>query len=392
LADFNDNYEYKMKPMKRIIYFLIVVAMGSTTAWAQNAKVVSAYNYLKSGELDKAREYIDEAILHEKTMNNEKTWRYRGQIYQGLAMSDSTADQKMLIEEATKSFEKGMELDAKGSWSEEYESGMNNVQILALNAGIEAYNDQDYASSRDLFLMSAQTSEKMGRVDTMAIYNGGLAAEQAEDYDNAIKQYRRAAELGYLGPQMYIYMGNLYTKQEKPEEYLAIIQEGRKAYPDNTDLIVYELNYYLQNGKFEEAENNLLLAIEKEPQNKQLYFSLGVVYDNLGDKEKAVKSYEDAISVDPEYFDAVYNLGAMYFNQAVEMNNNANEIKDNKKYDAARAEAKEIFKKAKPHLEKAHEIDPKDMGAMQSLSSLYALLNETEKYQEMKAKLEAYKN
>ncbi len=378
--------------MKRIFYLLFAVALGSTSALAQNAKVVSAYNYRNSGELDKARALIDEAILHEKTMNSEKTWRYRGTIYQGLALTDSTADLKMLIEEAAKSYKKGMELDTKGNYTDEYTDGMNNVHLIALNAGIEAYNAQDYEASRDLFLMSAQTSESLGRTDTMAIYNSGLAAEQAEDYVNALKQYRRAAELGYLGPQMYIYMGNLYTKQEKPEEYLKVIQEGRQVYPENTDLIVYELNYYLQNGKFEEAENNLLLAIENEPDNKQLYFSLGVVYDNLGDKEKAVKAYEDAIRVDPEYFDAVYNLGAMYFNQAVEMNNKANDIQDNKKYDAARAEAKEVFKKAKPHLEKAHEIDPNDMGAMQSLSSLYVLLNETDKYQEMKAKLGATQN
>lgn len=378
--------------MKRIIYLLFAVVLGTTSALAQNPKVVSAYSYLKSGELDKARENIDAAIVHEKTMNNEKTWRYRGNIYQGLALTDSTGDKKMYIEEAAKSYKKGMELDSKGTWTDDYSQGMETVRVLALNAGIEAYNAKEYETSRDLFLMSAQTSESMGVTDTMAIYNSGLAAEQAEDYENALKQYRRAAELGYLGPQMYIYMGNLYTKQEKPEEYLKVIQEGRKVYPDNTDLIVYELNYYLQNEKFEEAENNLLLALEKEPDNKQLYFSLGVVYDNLGDQEKAVKAYENAIAVDPEYFDAVYNLGAMYFNQAVEMNNKANDIQDNKKYDAARAEAKEVFKKAKPHLEKAHAIDPKDLGAMQSLSSLYVLLNETDKYQEMKAKLEATQN
>jgi hypothetical protein len=44
-----------------------------------------------------------------------------------------------------------------------------------------------------------------------------------------------------------------------------------------------------------------------------------------------------------------------------------------------------------PHLEKAHELDPSDMGAMASLQQLYALLDMTEKYQEIKAEVEAAK-
>ncbi len=97
-------------------------------------------------------------------------------------------------------------------------------------------------------------------------------------------------------------MANLYEKQDMPEKYLEVIKAGRINYPDDADLIVYELNYYLRNDKFEEAENNLKLAIEKEPNNKQLHFSLGVVYDNLDRRDDAKTAYEKAIAIDPDYF------------------------------------------------------------------------------------------
>jgi tetratricopeptide (TPR) repeat protein len=151
------------------------------------------------------------------------------------------------------------------------------------------------------------------------------------------------------------------------------------------------LNYYLNTEKYDEAKNNLMLAIEKEPDNKQLHFSLGVVNEKLGNTEEAVKSYDKAIEIDSEYFDAVYNLGAFYFNNGVEMNNAANDIEDNDAYKAKRTEAKEEFQIGLPHLEKAHELDPSDMGAMASLQQLYALLDMTEKYQEIKAEVEAAK-
>lgn len=373
--------------MKRLLFIFCVLTFSN--AFAQNAKVVSAFNYKNSGEYAKALESIEPATTHEKTMTAEKTWRYRGEIYNLIAMSEEPIIPKdKALTEALASYKKALELDKKGSYEKENTEGYKLAAALAVNGGIEAYNEQQYEKSRDMFLLGGKALEEINIFDTLAYYNGGLAAEQAGDFDTAIKMYEKCIDANYLGEKMYLYTANVYNKKEDKEGYLDVIKRGRAAYPEDADLIVYELNYYLMNGKFEEAENNLKLAIEKEPNNKQLYFSLGVVYDNLGNTEQAVKAYEDAIAIDAEYFDALYNLGALYFNKGVEMNNEANNIQDNKKYAAAREEAKQVFIKSKPFLEKAHQLDESDMGAMQSLSQLYALLNETEKYQEMKDKLE----
>jgi tetratricopeptide (TPR) repeat protein len=377
--------------MKRILIVFTLVLAAATT-FAQSAKRVSAYNYMTDGEFLKAKEPIDEAITDDKTGVDDKTWRYRGQIYTGLAQNDYEGiDKADAIKTAIESFEKSMELDEKDKWKQENLTGLAQAQNLAVNMGIAAYNASEFEKSSRLFLVGEEAAANLGVVDTLALYNAGLAAEQAGNFEMALAQYRKATEINYLEAKMYLYMANLYQRQEDTEGYLAIIQEGRKAYPEDADLIVYELNYYLQSKKYDEAKNNLLLAIEKEPDNKQLYFSLGVVYQELGNAEEAVSAYSKAIELDSEYFDAIYNLGAFYFNEGVEMNNAANEIEDNDAYKAKRNEAKAEFEKGLPHLEKAHELDSSDMGAMASLQQLYALLQMTEKYQEMKAKLDAAK-
>lgn len=375
--------------MKKLLYIAFILA--STGLVAQNSKVVSAYNSMNDKEFDKAAELINAAAENEKTMADAKTWLYRGQIYQQIAQSDKdfSVDKKTAVGEAMKSFKKAKELDSKNRWENEISNGMKMTQMLAMNGGIAAYNDKDYAAARDLFLMGEKGAQDLGEFDTLAVYNSGLAAEQAGDNETAITQYQKAADSGYLGPKMYLYMANLYTKEEMPEKYLAIVQAGRKVYPEDADLIVYELNYYLKNNKYEEAENNLKLAIEKEPDNKQLHFSLGVVYDNLKEYDKAIASYEKAIAIDTAYFDPIFNLGALYFNKGVEMNNASNDIKDNKKYNAAREESKKVFQQARPYLEKAHRLDPKDLSAVTSLKQLYVLLGEYDKSKEMKAKEEA---
>src|SRR5690606_39035401 len=162
---------------------------------------------------------------------------------------------------------------------------------------------------REYFWIGERGAAAEGDFDTLAEYNAGLSAEQAGDIETEIEEYKKAASVNYLGANMYLYMANLYQKEGLHEKYLEVVQEGREVYPDNSDLIVYELNYYLRNNKFEEAEDNLKLAIEKEPDNKQLHFSLGVVYDNLQQRDDAKIAYEKAIEIDPDYFDAIFNLG-----------------------------------------------------------------------------------
>lgn len=370
------------------LFFLIAVLVGFQT-FAQNAKVVTAFRLKENQEYDKALEEILPATEHEKTAGKEKTWRYLGEIYFGLATGDFEVDKADAMQKAHEALKKSAELDPKGSWEEDRNQVMNLVRINSLNMGVEAFNESDYPAARDLFILSGTMSEEFGVTDTLAFYNGGLAAEQAEDYDTAIAMYEKVAETGYLEGKMYLYMANVYNKKDDPDGYLKAIQMGRKAHPNDADLIIYELNHYLSAGEFDAAERNLQLAIEREPDNKQLFFSLGVVYDNLGDEKKAIDAYEKAIALDENYFDALYNLGALYFNTAVEMNNAANEIEDNKKYEAARAEAKKVFEQSKPFLERAHALDETDKGALVSLSQLYALLGENDKYTEIKAKLDA---
>jgi tetratricopeptide (TPR) repeat protein len=370
------------------LFFLIAILAGFET-FAQNPKVTTAFRYKENKEYDKALEEILPATEHEKTAGKEKTWRYLAEIYFGLATNDFDVDKADAMQKAYEALNKSSELDPRGSYEEDRLTIKNLVRINSLNMGVEAFNESNFAAARDLFILSGTMSEEFGVTDTLAFYNGGLAAEQADDYETAIAMYEKVAETGYLEGKMYLYIANVYTKKEDTEGYLRAIQAGRAAHPNDADLIIYELNHYLSSGDFDAAERNLQLAIDKEPDNKQLYFSLGVVYDNLDNDDKAIEAYEKAIEVDENYFDALYNLGALYFNKGVEMNNVANEIQDNKKYEAARAEAKKVFEQSKPFLERAHELDETDKGALVSLTQLYALLGENDKYTVIKAKLDA---
>ena len=62
--------------MKKITLAFIVLFISVSYANAQKAKVQTAYNYWKDpyNQYDKAKEAIDEAILHEQSKGMAKTW------------------------------------------------------------------------------------------------------------------------------------------------------------------------------------------------------------------------------------------------------------------------------------------------------------------------------
>ena len=73
--------------MRRLLILVGLSLLISIGGYSQSSKRTSAYMYMQNGQLDKAKESIDEAVQHEKTMTDPKTWLYRGMIYYEIARS-----------------------------------------------------------------------------------------------------------------------------------------------------------------------------------------------------------------------------------------------------------------------------------------------------------------
>ena len=113
----------------------LTIALSAVTLGlsAQNANVVSAYNYMNDGKLAKAVEFIEPAILDAKTGATEKAWRYRGNIYRLIAIGEDEALKTQFpdaLERSVDSYLKANELDTKGSYKVE------NVQALGALHGV----------------------------------------------------------------------------------------------------------------------------------------------------------------------------------------------------------------------------------------------------------------
>lgn len=370
--------------MKKSVILFMVAILSSGLMFAQNKNVVSAFNYLKKGKLDKAKEAIDPAIEDAKTMSEAKTWFYYGNIYLSIQLTDEEQYMNLdpnPLDKAYDAYLKSLDLDEREQYTKDVK---DRIQVCAeqyFNMGVNAYNDQTYIKAAEAFAKSAEVKQTLGVVDSSAIFYAAQSAYFGEAFKEAEAYFKSLIEMKYLEPSIFRMLSDVYKQQGDTVKAIKTINEGRLIYPSDYNLIVDAANIYLATGQNQEALDVLNLAIEQDATNATLFFAAGTIYDKMKMIDEAAEMYKGAIEVDPEYFDANYNLGALYYNEAAEKITEAGNLplNESEKYDAYMNEGKKMMEKALPYLEKADAIQPADAITLQTLKEIYTRLNMLDK-------------
>lgn len=377
--------------MKKLsVIFILLFAIG--TAFGQKENVKEANSNLKKGQLDKALQSIEPAISDPSTMNDPKTWFYRGNIYLQIHMSDKPEYKSLdpnAISKAYESYDKMLELDQKKQY---YTEALQNLLIVSeqlYNQGVEQFTSENFSAAVESFEKAAKVNETFGNTDTLSLFNAGLAAENANDNAKAIKHYTKVLELNYPQPLIYNSLSNIYLAEKDTLKAFATIEEGRAKYPDDFNLLIAQTNLYLTSGRTDKAMSNLTEAIKKDPTNPTIYYAVGVNYATMGNIAEAEKAYLKAVELKPDYFEANYNLGALYVNRAAEIINEANKLKLNDpNYGKMKEEADAALKLSVPYLETAQRLDPSDKSTLLALKEIYTRLSMYDKLKEVNEKLD----
>lgn len=292
---------------------------------------------------------------------------------------------------ALDAFKEALRLDDKGKLKNKVREQLENLKRMAEADAIRNYIKNDYNKALgdfELIMEASKTDAYDNYIDTVIIYNAALAAKNAGNHEKAAKYFERSAEIGYGGSDTYYLLKNEYISLEDSTKALEALQRGFELYPD-TSLILFELvNYYLAIGNAEEGMRYLTLAQEKESSNPSIYFAKGTLYERMGEKEKALEAYKESLEVDPEFFNSWFNIGALHFNNAVELYDIANTKEDLDEYNAAKAVADDELKLAIQPMEKAHELNPEEKAPLETLQTIYYRLQMDAEYEAVKAQLE----
>lgn len=412
-----------MKRSATSLLLALAMCMG-ISATAQRSKIVSAYNYLDYGELDKAKSAIDVGIKDAKASILPRSWYYRGLIYQALHESKnpefSALDSKAL-NVAYGSYLKCIELDEKGKHTNDIKKKLEVCARLLAYNGAKQFNESNFDDALQSFenAIEIYARPEFAQIDTMSIYNAGITADRLGKNKEAIDYYNRLIDLNYGGASTFSLLIKLHRIDSNDTERLATIRKGREAFPDDNNIIIEELNYYNDKQDRNKSIEILKVAIEKDRDNVVLYYWLGTMHDQAGDFEQGEKVFAGALALaEPEYrqqkeayklargtetemssrasldkihdnyFNILYNFGALYYNKGVAKLKSIEDIADNYVYKAEREKAEIIMVKALPLLEKALELKPTDRSTITSLKDLYARTEDNVNWERMQEMLE----
>lgn len=374
--------------MKKLILVLSMF-LCALILEAQPVQVQSAFNFQRRGQLDRAKEAIDKAAVHERTATDPKTWFYKGNIYLDIFLSEEKRYRQLdenALNVAYDAFQKAVKLDEDNEYLDQIRIRLYICGEQFYNLGVELFNEENFEEAVLAFDRTARINAMFQVQDSLATYNAALSAQLSGQTEKAKEYYLRLVRMNYQQPNIYLALYEIYQSEADTAQMLSIIERGRERFPENYNLIITETNLHLSAGNIERAQETIELALEQNPTNPNLYFALGANYDELGRFEDAEQAYLKALELKPEYFNALYNIGALYFNKGVEIFEKADQISptapnSQERYDKKREQFEELWGKALPYLEQAHELNPDDRNTLISLSQLYARTRDYENAQ-----------
>lgn len=401
--------------MKRVL-LTVALCVTASASFAQKKAVNDAQNSAKSNNFDEARALIKGALENPESKDDAKTWYVAGFIEDQQFSTERT--KQILGQEPNEPvmyealinilpyFVKAYDLDqlpnekgkVKPRFAKDIKNTLSANHVYYINGGAYYFDERDYKKAYEFFDQYLQisdlpmfkgepTAERDSNFMTVQFY-AAVAATQMENPQLAIAALERAKETGFRGNDVYQYLAYEYEQLQDNENLERTLKEGMAKYPEEKYYLMSLINNYIYAGKNEEALQYLNTAIAQEPNNAQLYDVMGRVYESgLKDYDNAETYFAKALELDPNYTDAMSNLGRIYYNQAINKLGDANMISDAKQYQEESAKAKEYFRKALPYFEKAHQLNPDDTEPMTALRSIYYNLNMNDEFEAIEAKM-----
>jgi len=394
--------------MKRVL-LTVALCIAASASFAQKKVVNEAQSIAKGSNADfgEARTLIKGALENPETKDDAKTWYVAGFIEdqqfnaerakQILGQQPNEPVMYEALYGILPYFQKAYELDqlpnekgkVKPKYTKDIKSILSANHVYLFNGGAYYFDKQEYKKAYDFFnqyveiselpmFAGTQTAEKDSTFMTVQFY-AAAAASLAKDSRLAIAALERAKNTPYRQYDVYQYLCYEYGEARTAQDSVMLektFEEGMQVFPDSAFFLNNLINTYIYSNRNEKALEMLNVAIQKNPNDANLYNVMGRVYETgLKDYANAEKNFQIALEKDPNLTDALSNIGRIYYNQGVNKLSEANMINDSKKYQEELSMAKDLFKKALPYYKKAHEAEPEKMDNMIALRGIYYNLN-----------------
>jgi len=421
--------------MKKSILAIALIGVSSL-GFSQRGEIRNAESAIEDKNF---KEALAELEVAEPQLAEEKDkWvvRYhlaKAKAHGSIASSQSGEEAVKSLNSALNSVTEALKLEKDNEEVLNYQGKLKQTMV---QTAIDGQNNGDFETAEELLYKSYQLNEQ----DTLMLYYAASAAVNGKIYDKALEHYKKLLDMGFDGSSTQfvatnIQTGNeevfqsekmrdiavksgdynsplskkspkltgeiaknitlIYIQQDKPEKALVAIEKAKEENPDDTSIMQAEADLYYKLDQIDKYNEVMQEVVKKDPENPTLFYNLGVSSEQLGDKESAKDYYEKAIELDPEMVNAYINLAALTLSEeraiVEEMNSLGNSRADNKKYQELNEKKKQFYVDALPYLEKATELAPDNLDALQTKLNIYYQLGENDKADALQKKINSMK-
>ncbi|NQV38130.1 MAG: tetratricopeptide repeat protein [Candidatus Marinimicrobia bacterium] len=295
----------------------------------------SSLSYLRLGEMEKTKEFINLAIEADQeneeyrkeferineinTGMNDGNRAYRNGLYDDAMVSYQGVLDKFPffaeaayslglvymqaddLEKAIESFHTALELNSS---HESAQTAIANVAKRTFNEGNQCYKRRDL----DCAIEKYQQVINIDPTFFQAYYQTGVIEARQGNYTFAIENYKLALQ---HNPEFYkgwFALGLVQKRDGDPESALVSLKKTVEIHPGYAKAYGAMGDIYIELKRFDEALSILLTATQVDPTYAKGYLSLGTVYIELAEVANAVTSLDMATSLDPEKHQAWYLL------------------------------------------------------------------------------------
>jgi tetratricopeptide (TPR) repeat protein len=321
---------------------------------AGDPALAGAERELRQGDYQRALELTDQALEVEPT--NAQAHLVRAEAYRGLSrQAAADADRERYAENARASYTRVRELGADEG---RVLFGLLTAYGEAMNYAGQAFQQgaEDPQAYRRAAYSFAVASAIMP--DSAQAYLGhGIALLGAGETTAAAPPLRRAVDLGTQVPEAYLYLGRIYLAEDRANDAITVLEQGRERFPDNPEIESELLNVYVHTGQTDRARAAYADAVVTSPQDPLLRYNYGTVLLQMRQYDEASTQLRRAVELDPDYASAYFNLGAVYINQAAAVEERLADLDvDDAQYATVRAERDEFYRQAVEPLERARTL------------------------------------
>ena len=411
--------------MKKTILSIAAV-LTAAISFAQDGQIYKAQEQIGEGKFKEARETMKGVLENPKTKKLAYAYNVAGQVELRLFIpetekynSRSPLDTALFISSfdnavkyLTKSYEFDHQPDAKGkvkprfdygTKKNEYDIGIGNGNIEWLKKILSNYmvcaqlclENGDMASAYNYYNKQLEIikSPILTTAEQDSVYNAGktnydkiryfLVRRDFEEknYDKLLKNVDFVIQSGDSITKEDGYWMKAASLQHKGDtvQWLNTLKEAM----ENTTNVNYPqilLRYYYDKHQQDEAMKLADEFVAKAPQNKMAHYIKGVVLMDQTKDQEALECFKKAIEIDPDFVDAIANVGVVNFNEIRVLNQKATTNNRDPQYKAQQQELKDKLTTTRTYFAKVQELAPDRSDLWQSkLDNIDELISVVEK-------------